>query len=146
MCVARNEKISRKKSRVSQPVRMVFYSLFSAGNSPKQTGENHNEQTSRGRLPSIAANHRQPQSESANSPNHPRKKILLVGWRQNWSLPQAIQTRPACYRVAGRGYSGPYRIGIGSGDDHKNKGPELWRPSDPEHFKQMQSYPHLFSN
>jgi hypothetical protein len=58
------------------------------------------EPTSRNRLSSIAANHWRPQSGTANSPDHPGKKILLVGWRQNRAIPQTGETWAACDRVA----------------------------------------------
>lgn len=88
-----------------------------------RTRTDANEPTSRNRLSSIAANHWRPQSGTANPPDHPRKKILLVEWRQNGTIPPACETRAACHCMARGGYPRLDCIGMTGGDDGKEKRP-----------------------
>ena len=50
----------------------------------------------------------------------------LVERSRHRALPQAGETRAACYRVESRGHSRPDCIGIGDEDDHKEQGPHRW--------------------
>lgn len=56
--------------------------------------------TTRNRLPTIAANHRRPESGTGDPPGHSSKKIHLVGGLSRWAFPQADKTKSTNYCMA----------------------------------------------